>query len=87
MSKLPVALQLYTVRDQTSQDFVGTLAKVAEMGYGSVEFAETGGLSATELRALLDDLGLQAVGPHVGLDVLESDLEATLDYFSVVGGI
>ena len=36
---LPVALQLYTVRDNVAEDFVGTLVKVKEMGYDGVEFA------------------------------------------------
>ena len=33
MNKIPVGLQLYTVRDWTEKDFVGTVRKVAEMGY------------------------------------------------------
>lgn len=85
MAKLPVALQLYTVRDESSKDFTGTLRRVAEIGYTSVELAGTGGLAAKELKALLDDLGLAAVGPHAALGQLESELEATLDYFAEVG--
>ena len=50
------------VRDQTQKDFVGTVRKVAEMGYNSVEFAGTGGLSAAECKALLNELNLKAVG-------------------------
>lgn len=85
MSKLPVALQLYTVRDQTEKDFVGTVRKVAQMGYNSVEFAGTGGLSAAECKALLDELNLKAVGPHAGIHLLVDDLDAQLDYFAELG--
>ena len=85
MSKLPVALQLYTVRDELQKDFVGTIRQVAEIGYSSVEFAGTGGLAAEELAALLVELGLKAVGPHVGIGELETNLEETVDYFAEVG--
>jgi sugar phosphate isomerase/epimerase len=85
MSKLPVALQLYTVRDELSKDFGATVRRVAEIGYTSVEFAGTGDLSAKELKALLNELGLTAVGPHTGLDQLASDLDATLAYFGELG--
>lgn len=83
--KLPVALQLYTVRDQTQKDFAGTVRKVAEMGYNSVEFAGTGDLSAAECKALLKELNLKAVGPHSAIHLLADDLDAQLDYFSELG--
>jgi sugar phosphate isomerase/epimerase len=47
---------------------IGTLRKVAEMGYPTVEFAGYGGVPAPELRAVLDELGLKAVASHVPLD-------------------
>ena len=34
-----VGVQLYTVRDQMKDDFDGTIAKVAQIGYKEVEFA------------------------------------------------
>ena len=34
-----VGLQLYTVRDEAKKDFLGTLEKVATIGYRAVEFA------------------------------------------------
>ena len=36
---IPIALQLYTVRDVLAQDFEGTIRKVADMGYVGVETA------------------------------------------------
>ena len=36
---LPVALQLYSVRDELEADFEGTIAKVRKFGYDGVEFA------------------------------------------------
>jgi sugar phosphate isomerase/epimerase len=80
MAKIPVALQMYTVREEQAKDFVGTLRKVREIGYEAVEFAGTGGLSAEDLRAVLDDLGLKAMGTHVGLDALTDKLDETIEY-------
>ena len=34
-----IALQLYTVREEAARDFLGTLRRVAELGYRAVEFA------------------------------------------------
>lgn len=66
MAKIPVALQLYTVRDACEKDFAGTLRQVADMGYAGVELAGTYGKSAAEVKKLLDDLGLPCVGSHTG---------------------
>ena len=61
MAKVPVALQLYTVRDETAKDFAGTMRKVAQMGYAGVEFAGTGGLSVEAMRELLEETGLKGM--------------------------
>jgi len=79
MSKIPVALQLYSVREDCARDLPGTLKAVANMGYDGVEFAGYHGRSAEELRKLVDDLGLQVAGTHIGIDTLLGDeLEKTL---------
>ena len=85
MPKLPLALQLYTVRDELAKDFAGTVRKVAQIGYESVELAGTGGLSARELKALLEGLGLRAVGPHTAINELATNLDQTLDYYAELG--
>jgi len=69
-----IALQLYTVRANAQEDFLGTLRAVAEMGYPAVEFAGFGGLSVQELRRSLDELGLRASGAHVRLEEFASRL-------------
>ncbi|MGB9810100.1 MAG: sugar phosphate isomerase/epimerase, partial [Caldanaerobacter sp.] len=77
---VPVALQLYTLREETQKDFIGTLEKVAEMGYEGVEFAGYGGLKASELKKVLDRTGLKAAGSHVGIELLKKDLNGVLEY-------
>lgn len=66
-------LQLYSVRDAMEQDYMGTIEKVAAYGYTTVEFAGYGGYSAAELKAKLDDLGIQAISTHTGMETLEGD--------------
>jgi len=85
MARIPVALQMYTVRDDQARDFAGTFEKVAAIGYEGAELAGTGGLTATELRNLLDGLGLRIAGGHVGLPQLETELNQALDYYSELG--
>lgn len=83
MVKFPIALQVYSVRDQAETDFPGTMAKVKEMGYDGVELAGTYGRTAVECKKILDDLGLALVCAHVPLEQLEQD--AVLDDYAATG--
>jgi sugar phosphate isomerase/epimerase len=86
MPRIPIALQLYSVRKACEQDLPGTLKAVAEMGYEGVEFAGYYGRSAPELRAMLDDLGLRCAGTHTGLNtILPDELEKTADFARTLG--
>lgn len=80
-----VGLQLYTVRDETARNLKLTLQRVAEIGYEGVEFAGYGQVSAQEMAGLLNDLGLQALGSHVGLSLIEQDLDYEIDYCLTIG--
>lgn len=84
MAQIPVALQLYTVRDETARDFAGTVRRVAEIGYPAVEFAGYGGLTPEQLAALLSETGLRAASTHVALDALEGNLDQQLDYCNAI---
>ena len=85
MRETHVGLQLYTVRDQTAQDFKRTVQRVAEMGYSAIEFAGYGGLMSREMAALLADTGLRAAGTHIGLSMLEQNIERELNYCLDIG--
>lgn len=80
-----IGLQLYTVRDEMEKDFVGTLEKVAAMGYEGVEFAGYGGLTPEELSATLSRLNLKAVGSHIGLDQLTNHLDEQIEMNKAIG--
>ena len=84
--KIPVALQLYSVRKDCTKDVVGTVTAVAKMGYKGVEFAGYYGQDAKTLRKLLDDCGLKCCGTHTGLDTLLGDkLGATIEFNKILG--
>jgi sugar phosphate isomerase/epimerase len=66
-------------------DFVGTLRKLAEIGYTAVEFAGYGGISAPELRRELDTLGVTTAGSHVGYKLWDENLQGTIDDLKTLG--
>ena len=73
-----VGLQLYTVRDKMKDDFEGTLARVAEIGYKEVEFAGYFDHTPTDVKAILDRHGLSAPSTHIALageDAWQTSLE------------
>jgi sugar phosphate isomerase/epimerase len=67
-----IGIQLYTVRDQVSAiGFAKVFERLSRIGFREVEFAgytqgSVGPITPVELRRLLDDNGLRAVGSHVG---------------------
>lgn len=68
--KIPVGLELYSVRDQLKADLMGTVKAVAKLGYEDVEFYSPyyGWTSdyAKDVRKLLDDLGIRCLSTHNG---------------------
>jgi sugar phosphate isomerase/epimerase len=84
--RIPIAVQLYSVREDAAKDLAGVLAAIAKMGYEGVEFAGYYGHSAEEIRKMLDDNGLKTVGAHVGLGTLQGDqLQASIEFHQAIG--
>ena len=69
--QIPVGLELYSVRDELKKDLMGTVRGVAKMGYQCVEFYapyyDWTPEYAKQVRAELDDLGIQCYSTHNGL--------------------
>lgn len=82
---LQLGLQLYTVREQMEQDFEGTLKKVAELGYKGVEFHDFFGHSSAEVKKLLDENGLVAIGTHTQYASMLEDLDSIITYNKEIG--
>lgn len=84
--KIPIGLQLYSVREDCAKDLPGVLKAVAAMGYAGVEFAGYYGRKADELRKLLDENKLKCCGTHTGLDTLTGDnFKATVEFNKTIG--
>ena len=74
---IPVALQLYSLREELQQDFEGIVRSVAAMGYVGVE--PYGGMPGGPSNAaqLFQELGLEVCNSHVAFPE-QSNLEAVL---------
>lgn len=66
--RIPVGLELYSVRDELKKDPEGTVRAAAKMGYQDVEFYapyfEWSEAQARQMRKLLDDLGIHCYSTH-----------------------
>src|SRR3989442_13685575 len=84
--KIPIGLELYSLRDQCKTDLPGMLAAVSKIGYKGVEFAGYHGRTAKELRKMLDDIGIVACGTHPPYEsVLGDKLKETVDFNQTIG--
>lgn len=82
-----IGLQLYTVRDIFAKDPVGTLEKVAHVGYREVEYGG-GGYDAMDhamLRRTMDRLGLRSPSIHVGYDNLLQHFDQSVTMAKTLG--
>lgn len=85
----PVSVQLWSVKDALSEDFKGTLEKIAAMGFQGVEFAGNYGSYKNDpagLKAYLASIGLKPSGAHVGFKQLRgAELDKNLDFLQKLG--
>ncbi|MBW8352084.1 sugar phosphate isomerase/epimerase [Bacillus sp. IITD106] len=81
MKKFPIGVQPYTIREAMSKDYVGSIKKVAEIGYKGIELGPPPeGMTIQEQKTLLDGLGLKVVGTHAGFDSLDFEVDKIADY-------
>lgn len=85
MNKLPVAVQVYSIRDDAERDFRATMEKVKAMGYDGVELAGLYGHTPEEIRDCLAEIGLRVISAHVPYREIIADMEATINKYLVIG--
>lgn len=85
MARIPVGLQLYTVRQEFADDPRGTIKAVAEMGYEGVEGGPPRGMTNKEYIALLNDHGLKLTGGGVSSAELREDIQKVADRCAELG--
>ncbi len=75
----PVAVQLYSLREEAKKDFAAVLKRVAAMGYQGVEYAGLHGMSAPEVGRLVQDLGLKSTSAHAPMPTRENIQQIAAD--------
>ena len=88
--KVPVGIELYSVRNELMKDLPGTVTAVAKMGYQVVEFYSPyfswTPEQAKETRKLLDDLGITCLSTHNGAQALSAEnLQKAIDLNQTIG--
>ena len=83
--RLPIGLQLYSVRELLPKDFDGTLHKLREAGYTEVEAAGYFDRSAADFRKSIDQAGLRIISTHHPMAVLEPRLDELIEYGHQLG--
>lgn len=86
-----IGIQLYSVRDKVASiGFRAVFEELGRIGYSEIEFAgytqgQVGAITPQEIRQLLDDNGLRAVGSHVGTNLLRSELGRQIEIAQILG--
>jgi sugar phosphate isomerase/epimerase len=91
--KIPIGLQLFSVRGECNKDLPATLKAVADIGYEGAEpwgYAgdklEWMGSSAKDIRKMYDDNGLKCCGMHLATVALMGDnLSRTIELNQELG--
>ncbi|MEI4508427.1 sugar phosphate isomerase/epimerase [Sphingopyxis sp. CCNWLW253] len=83
----PIGIQLYTVRELFSKDPMGTLEKVAAIGYREVEYGGGGydKMDHAALRKTMDRLGLTSPSIHVAYEALASNFDGAVAMTRALG--
>ena len=89
---MKLAVQMYTLREHTKtpEDLDASLGRVAAMGYPAVQLSavgafDTGLLSATEVRAMLDRHGLACCATHRPVERLREGTAAEVALHGTLG--
>jgi sugar phosphate isomerase/epimerase len=93
---LPIGCQTYPVRKMIAQDVPGTLKKLADAGFQSVElcspvgyadsgFASLSKYSGADLRKIFGDLNLTCISSHFSIDELRKDLPGRIAWAKDIG--
>ena len=85
-NRIPVALQLYSVREDAKEDLPGVLKQVAQWGFDGVEFAGFYGHDANQVKAWLNEFGLVCPSTHTGIQLLDDEhFDETVAFHKTIG--
>lgn len=81
---LPIAIQVYSVRNEANADARGTLQQIKDMGYEGVEFAGFCNETPADLKKICEEVGLVPISGHISMDAV-LDIEKTIADYSTLG--
>ena len=84
-ARLPVGLQLYTLRDMMTISVPATLELASAVGYTDMEFAGYFSYNAKQIKQLLNETGLKAPSAHIPLTEFEKGLDSIIEDAKTVG--
>lgn len=75
-----IGLQLYTIRNQMKEDVIGSLKRVADIGYRQLELADYAngkfyGYDPAEFRKIVNDLGMEILSSHINVESASNKTE------------
>lgn len=90
-AKLPLGFQVWTIKDMLVKDFPGTLKKIKELGYQSVEMCSPPGyegsgfgplmkITAKEMKKIINDAGLVLESTHYQMSELRKNLDERIEF-------
>lgn len=82
---LPIALQIYSVRDDAKADLKGTLKKIKAMGYDGIELAGLYGNTPEDIKTMCEEIGLIPISAHVAYLSMIADTRAVLSQYAQIG--
>lgn len=85
MKKLPVALQVYSIRDEATKDFRVAMSKVKEIGYDGVELAGLYGLPPATVKSILEEFDLVPISAHVPYNEMVEDIDKVIKDYKEIG--
>jgi len=89
--KMPIGFQVWTIKDSLVKDFAGTLKKMAELGYQSLEMCSPPGyessgfgplmkLKPVEMKKIINDAGLICPSSHYGMREFREHLDERISF-------
>ncbi|MGO9241928.1 MAG: sugar phosphate isomerase/epimerase family protein [Bryobacteraceae bacterium] len=88
--KIPLGLELYSVRDMLDKDLMGTVRTIAKQGWEVFEFYSSYYSWTTDyakqVKKLLDDVGVKCLSTHNGHESFSPDgMQKAIDLNSILG--
>jgi sugar phosphate isomerase/epimerase len=83
--RMPIGLQLYTLREELQKDMLGTLKQVAAIGIKEVELYDLYGKTASEFAQILKDDDLTAPSGHYMTRHLRGNWEKEIENAKTIG--